>query len=335
MKIAIFLNFVALATSLTLVEYEQIRDRIITRLRAGSFPTAATILRLSFHDCVGGICDGCINLENEANNGLDTGINLLEEVYPEVIGTDGITISRADFWALAGRVGAEFGMPNMPGHVDFVSGVGSAAQIASFVSPFATFKTGRQDCDTSPTTTVLHTFPEPHMTHTELFNFMNNDFGLTTDQTVAIMGAHTVGQCIEENSGYRGHWLIDPSDMATTFDNMFYQIMLNTSVTWTKRNIANPSTGTDARPQYACSQDGVGCGIMLNTDLEMYYDLTLDTRRFLASCTIDAATTDCTRADTYDLAKSFAEDNDVWMAAFVAAYDVMTSIGYTSLTTIA
>ena len=49
MKIAAFLNFVALATSLTLVEYEQIRDRIITRLRAGSFPTAATILRLSMY----------------------------------------------------------------------------------------------------------------------------------------------------------------------------------------------------------------------------------------------------------------------------------------------
>merc|ERR1712088_352053 len=202
MEIAIFLDFVALATSLTLVEYEQIRDRIITRLRAGSFPTAATILRLSFHDCVGGKCDGCINLENEANAGLDTGINLLEEVYAEGTVTNGITINRADYWALAGRVGAEFGMPNMPGHVDFVSGQGSAAQIASFVSPFATFKTGREECDTSPTTTVLHTFPEPHMTHTELFDFMTQDFGLTTDQTVAIMGAHTVGQCLQENSGY-------------------------------------------------------------------------------------------------------------------------------------
>lgn len=250
-------------------------------------------------------------------------------------GTNGITINRADYWALAGRVGAEFGMPNMPGHVDFVSGQGSADQIASFVSPFATFKTGREECDTSPTTTILHTFPEPHMTHTELFNFMTQDFGLTTDQTVAIMGAHTVGQCLQENSGYRGHWLIDPTDMATTFDNMFYQIMLNTSVTWSPRNIAGRLTGTDARPQYACTQDGVACGIMLNTDLEMYYNFTnLNSRTFLTDCTIDAATTDCTRADTYDLAKSFAEDNDVWMTAFVAAYDVMTSIGYTSLTTI-
>ena len=127
-------------------------------------------------------------------------------------------------------------MPDMPGHVDFVSGQGSAAVIASFVSPFDPFKTGRDDCAGSPYTTVTYEFPEPHMTHTELFAIMTNASGLnlSTNQTVALMGAHTLGQCLEENSGYRGHWLLDEG-MATTFDNTYYSIMLNSSVTWTKR----------------------------------------------------------------------------------------------------
>ena len=77
-------------------------------------------------------------------------------------------------------------MPNMPGHIDFVSGVGSADQIANFTSPFATFKTGRVDCDTSPSTEVVHEFPEPHMNHDELFTFMN-----PTHMSSQIMG------CIE------------------------------------------------------------------------------------------------------------------------------------------
>jgi len=342
MKIFIFLNFVALAASLTSKEYEDIRDAIISRLRGdgnamnGDFPAAATILRLAFHDCMGGKCDGCINLDHPPNGGLAKAITILEEVYAEVTGTMGIVINRADYWALAGRVGAEFGMPNMPGHIDFVSGQGSAAQIAAFVSPFATFKAGREECADSPFTTDVHEFPEPFMTHAQLFDFMVHDFGLDTAQTVAIMGAHTVGQCLPENSGWRGHWLIDPSDMATTFDNSYYKIMLNTSVTWTPRNVAGAgATGTDSRPQYACSQDGVSCGIMLNTDLEMFYEFeNLNARTFLTECTIDAANTDCTPADTYDLAKSFADDNDLWITAFVEAYDVMTSIGYTNLTPI-
>ena len=36
-----------------------------------------------FHDCVGG-CDGCININNDSNAGLDTAITIMEDVYSTI-----------------------------------------------------------------------------------------------------------------------------------------------------------------------------------------------------------------------------------------------------------
>ena len=76
---------------------------------------------LGFHDCVSG-CDGCINLDNAANNGLSPAIDAMEEILTEITGA-GISVSRADLWAIGGRAAAEFGMENMPGNSGWVKGV--------------------------------------------------------------------------------------------------------------------------------------------------------------------------------------------------------------------
>ena len=59
----------------------------------------ATMVRLSFHDCVGG-CDGCINIDNDSNNGLADLVAALDDVYT----TNGLSslLSRADHWAIMG-----------------------------------------------------------------------------------------------------------------------------------------------------------------------------------------------------------------------------------------
>ena len=54
----------------------------------------------AFHDCVSGSCDGCINQDNESNNGLATIIANLDAAY--VDGGYNSTMSRTDFWVLAG-----------------------------------------------------------------------------------------------------------------------------------------------------------------------------------------------------------------------------------------
>jgi hypothetical protein len=66
-------------------------------------------------------------------------------------------------------------------------------------------------------------------------------------------------------------------------------------------------------PQYDCTaidDPDSKCGIMLNTDFEMCYDLTLDPDTKLATCmgsdTVYASpTTDCVRADTCTFVDTF------------------------------
>ena len=57
------------------------------------------MVRLSFHDCVGG-CDGCVNIENDSNNGLADLIADLDLVYKD--NDFGDVLSRADHWAIMG-----------------------------------------------------------------------------------------------------------------------------------------------------------------------------------------------------------------------------------------
>ena len=81
-------------------------------------------MNVAFHDCVGG-CNGCINLSNNsANAGLDDCVSALNTKYdtevtfqrtnmyyiwycsrqsqPLQVNTNGVVISRADYWAIAG-----------------------------------------------------------------------------------------------------------------------------------------------------------------------------------------------------------------------------------------
>ena len=55
-------------------------------------------------------------MDNPSNAGLDSAITIMEDVYDTITNTNGISISRADLWALAGRAAAEYGMSGMPNH---------------------------------------------------------------------------------------------------------------------------------------------------------------------------------------------------------------------------
>ena len=59
-----------------------------------------------FHDCVSDSCDGCINIDNDSNNGLSNSIENLDTLY---LGTYDSLMSRADFWTLAAIAAIERG----------------------------------------------------------------------------------------------------------------------------------------------------------------------------------------------------------------------------------
>ncbi len=57
-------------------------------------------LLAAFHDCVSTKCDGCVNLANPDNGGLEEPIDALESIYmPDGEESDhSEAMSRADFW---------------------------------------------------------------------------------------------------------------------------------------------------------------------------------------------------------------------------------------------
>lgn len=73
-------------------------------------PMIPAFVRLAFHDCNSPAgCDGCLNLGIAENNGLAPAVNNLEQLYTNSSLKINTTLSRADFWALAGLTAAYYG----------------------------------------------------------------------------------------------------------------------------------------------------------------------------------------------------------------------------------
>ena len=54
----------------------------------------------------------------------------------------------------------------------------------NFISPFATFKYGREDCATAPYTDETFEFPSTHFTHEEVFTYFQEVFGFDKNQVI-------------------------------------------------------------------------------------------------------------------------------------------------------
>ena len=93
--------------------YELIRKRKIAEEQTASAnlitsnPILATkFIRIGFHDCVG-VCDGCIDLSNPDNNGLDIPISALDSIVQKCTIDQNSGLSRADIWELAALTTAD------------------------------------------------------------------------------------------------------------------------------------------------------------------------------------------------------------------------------------
>ncbi len=127
------------------------------------------IVRLAFHDCVGG-CDGCVNLSNPENFGLRRPVDELEPIfnrYQEFL-------SRADSWVLAAFVAKERAQ-------------GPNGNPVSFDMQFY----GRPDCN-NPIGGPTRDSPSAHFTTAQVLSFFQTTFDFSAQETVAIMGAHTL-----------------------------------------------------------------------------------------------------------------------------------------------
>eukprot|EP00927_Polykrikos_kofoidii_P006881 TRINITY_DN127_c0_g1_i1.p1 TRINITY_DN127_c0_g1~~TRINITY_DN127_c0_g1_i1.p1 ORF type:complete len:558 (-),score=91.90 TRINITY_DN127_c0_g1_i1:217-1890(-) len=184
-----------------------------------------------------------------ANNGLGDVVRELEKIYTSQfhqshnLSMKQRGFSRADFWALAGIAAVEFTTainndvcdtgrrPNETSREFMKMGQCLWAQkeaTCKAIPPRSLiFKTGRQDCTTrlSPSykTDKSEKHPDAHMNGKSVVKFMKEQFGLDGKETVALMGAHTIGTYHTEMTGFKYVWT-PRSEMS--FNNEYYRNMV-------------------------------------------------------------------------------------------------------------
>jgi len=255
---------------------------VIRSLISGGQVRAPILVRLAWHDA-GTYCKYCSSVggphalmrfpgqaADPANNGLETARDPLATVYSQ--GFSG-NITLADFWQFGAVVA-----------IDYMGG------------PHVPFRPGRDDWETNRMTPFdrlpdgAFGFPDFETTPNYIRDIFNR-MGFNDTEMVALIGAHTLGECHQEWSGFNGPWTPEPD----SFTNLFFQELVN-----------DPFTLTPGTKQY---QDSIIPGlIMLHTDIALIHD-----SQFLTHV------------------KKYAQSQQAWFDDFTSAFAKLQAGGVSSL----
>ncbi|CAM9988620.1 unnamed protein product [Pylaiella littoralis] len=221
-----------------------------------------TLVRLAWHasgtyckaDGTGGSNGACMRMSPEkdwgANAGLGVGrkfVGELKAVYPEA--------SYADLWTLAG-----------------------ATAISYMGGPEIAWYPGRTDSD-KPTTVPDGRLPDADKgTIGGTIQHIRDIFGrmgFSDREMVALIGAHAVGRCHTEASGYWGPW----SNAESTFSNEYFRLLVEEKWTIKTTHNGNKWTGPE---QF---EDPSGQLMMLPSDMALVWDK--DFRKVVEEYTAD------------------------------------------------
>lgn len=167
----------------------------------------------------------------EANHGGNSGLAIARS-FLEPIKSQFPWISYADLWSLAGVVAIEvMGGPVVP------------------------WTPGRTDAPDGTNSTPDGRLPDAGQGAAHLRTIFGR-MGFNDQEIVALSGAHSMGRCHSDRSGFEGPWTRAP----TTFSNMFFvELMTNT---WTRKAWNGPF-------QY---EDPTGELMMLPSDVALIQD---------------------------------------------------------------
>eukprot|EP00238_Polyblepharides_amylifera_P000501 CAMPEP_0196572712 /NCGR_PEP_ID=MMETSP1081-20130531/2704_1 /TAXON_ID=36882 /ORGANISM="Pyramimonas amylifera, Strain CCMP720" /LENGTH=376 /DNA_ID=CAMNT_0041890119 /DNA_START=187 /DNA_END=1317 /DNA_ORIENTATION=+ len=258
-------------------------------------PFLAGFVRLIFHDCVGTACDGCINIHYGPNGGLQPYIMALNGTYHDRKYRLSERMSQADFWALAGIVAARKG--SMQG-----------GQMLT-----TKFRYGRVDCATSPDTKVEDVYPDAHADARTTLGYWQTYFGFTYPETTALLGAHSLGKCHKDGSGFDGPWTSNKDSL----DNTYYRDMMNSHLQWRQQRV-------DADHVQWVHGDS-STGMMLNADMALLKDIKPDPQ--VSNC----AYAECGKSPTAGIVETFANDNSLFVREFSSVFQKMIEHGYSNL----
>lgn len=305
---------------------------------------AAKIVRMGFHDCVGG-CDGCIDMANGDNAGLQTPIDALQPVV-DMFALDAFSVTRADIWVLATLVAA-YDTQETPTQEFTMDWIGRPT---CEMQNDHCYNSGGVQVDCSAVAGPHRELPSPDLTTAELLHFFASEFGFDATDTVAIMGAHTLGRLDVDNSGYNGTagWV----GSRRVLDNAYYNDLIGGTVegddfetqmnagNWTMNFVDNSERDTPDRWQWERAGNNVDNRfVMVNSDIALVRDLEnqidADTGE-VANCLFRCKRQQgngCDKprcpyaAQTFDIAATFKYDQAAWLVAFESALKDMLTEG--------
>merc|ERR1719209_2624530 len=279
-------------------EIEQELDKVIKKKK---LPAA---VRLAFHDCVGG-CDGCIDKDKPNNAGLEPFVKALEPTFKRYENI----LTRADFWALTSIFALK---KTVKINNQFCQGdPGCETPELNLV-----FKWGRKDCPTAPFMETPEVgLPSGKFGFNETMQFFRDKFHFTGAESVALMGAHTLGRAMTNMSGFQGSWIDGQEER---LNNQYFKSLMNPSLGWMQE--ANTPEREDPHWQWRIPNDKVT--FMLNPDVALFKDIQVD-KDGRSSCNFD----DCLISPTNMVVQTFARSNKAWIEVFERAFAKMLAHG--------
>jgi len=197
---------------------------------------------------------------HDANAGLSVARDVLEPIKKKFP-----SITYADLWSLAGVVA-----------------------IQEMGGPTIKWRPGRADADTAAACTPDGRLPDASKTQDHLRDIFYR-MGFNDQEIVALAGAHALGRCHADRSGFKGPWTFSP----TTLSNDFFKLLL--SEKWVQKKWDGPKQFEDKQ---------TGSLMMLPSDMALLSDKSFKKH-------VDA----------------YAKDQDLFFKDFAAAFQKLEELG--------
>eukprot|EP00842_Homolaphlyctis_polyrhiza_P006226 jgi/Hompol1/6604/HPOL_000601-RA len=262
-------------TSVKPLNYQEVYNAIATAMDNSDYEDGSygpVLVRLAWHAAgtfdketgTGGSNGASMRFSPESAHGANAGLSVARDLL-EPIKKKFPSITYADLWSLAGVVAIqEMGGPIIP------------------------WRPGRVDALTAAACTPDGRLPDASQGQDHLRKIFYR-MGFDDQEIVALSGAHALGRCHTDRSGYEGPWTFSP----TTFSNDYFKLLLNEK--WIDKKWNGPKQAVDKT---------TGTLMMLPTDLSLIKD-----RIF------------------YRYVTEYAKDQDKFFEDFAKAFNKLEELG--------
>lgn len=268
-------------------------------------PLVAGFVRLAFHSCaVSGCCSNYVNLADPLNNGLAPAVSAAVGLWQQIqLNAAYKGLSQADFFALAGI---------------------AAVEVATGYKKSVVFRYGRRDfCSGDDLAALGVEIPSRSLGTNATLNYFRRKFNFSADETVAIMGAHSLGGVHDFSAEHKlvaRWWDGNPARL----NNTYYKLLAYDN-TW--RQVYRRYAGL-SYPLYEWNRVPTRpTRLMLNSDVGLEQQVNVyDKTTGAATCV-----TQCARAPTSPAVHAYARNGQRFLDDFALAFGKMIENGCTNL----